>query len=291
MKLKGIYTALVTPFADEEIDFKALRRLLRIQVRSGIAGLVIAGTTGEAPALSEDEFTVLVKAVIDYVGPDMPVIVGTGTNNIDHTIHRTKIAKGLGAAAALVVTPYYNKPQQQAMVSYFTRITQETGMDVILYNVPSRTGVNLLPATVGILSGVPGIIGVKDASGDIKQVRDTVLASNGAFPVLSGDDGTSFPALCVGAQGVISVVSNILPVDMMDMFDAMQKGDTVHARGIDSRLVPMYQALFMETNPVPVKAALGLIGLCSNEVRMPLKNASDSTIQCLKPVMRVFELI
>jgi len=291
MRLKGVYTALVTPFTDNQIDFKALKRLMRMQVRSGIAGLVIAGTTGEAPTLSEEEFTALVKAAVDYAGTDVPIIVGTGSNNIDKTIHRTKVAKDLGATAALVVTPYYNKPQQQAMVRYFARVTQESGMEVILYNVPSRTGVNLLPATVAALAEVPGIIGIKEASGDVKQVRDTILVTNGAFPVLSGDDSTAFPALCVGAQGVVSVVSNILPVDMMDIFDAMQKGDPVQARGIDSRLVPMYDALFAETNPVPVKAALGLIGLCKNEVRMPLIAAADSTVQRLKPVMRLFELI
>ena len=291
MRLSGVYTALVTPFSDNEIDFKALKKLMRIQVRAKISGLVMAGTTGEAPTLSEEEFVALIEYTMDYVGSGLPVIVGTGSNNIDHTIHRTKIAKKLGAAAALVVTPYYNKPQQQAMVEYFARVTGETGMDVILYNVPSRTGVNLLPETVGALSEVPGIIGVKEASGDMKQLRDTILVTNGAFPVLSGDDSTAFPALCMGARGVVSVVSNILPVDMMDLFDAVQKGDTVQASGIDSRLAPVYDALFMETNPVPVKAALGLMGICGKEVRMPLITASEATLQQLKPIMRVFELI
>ena len=291
MKLQGVYTAMVTPFSEGGIDFKALKRLLRMQVRSKVAGLVVAGTTGEAPALSEDEFVALLKAVKDYVGDKMPVIAGTGSNNIDHTIHRTKLAKDLGADAALVVTPYYNKPQQGALVRYFERVARESDMDIIVYNVPSRTGVNLLPGPVAALAENPRIIGVKEASGDVKQVRDTVLATGGGFPVLSGDDGTAFPALCVGAKGVISVVSNILPVDMVDLFNAVQSGDLVRARGLDSYLVPFYKALFAETNPVPVKAALGLMGLCSPEVRMPLEQATDETRNLLKPIMRKFELI
>ena len=148
-----------------------------------------------------------------------------------------------------------------------------------------------MPGTVAALAEVPGIIGVKEASGDVKQVRDTVLATGGAFPVLSGDDGTAFPAFCMGASGVISVVSNILPVDMLDIFDAVRSNDLVRARGLDSYLVPVYSALFAETNPVPVKAALGLMGLCSPEVRMPLVQASDATRAMLKPIMRKFELI
>ncbi len=291
MNPKGIYTALITPFKDGAIDFDALKRLLKMQMRAKVAGLVVAGTTGEAPALSEEEYTALLQAVIDHVGNAMPIIAGTGSNNIDHTIHRTRLARELGATAALVVTPYYNKPQQGAMVSYFAEVAQKSGMEIIVYNVPSRTGVNLLPATVGLLAQVPGVIGIKEASGNIKQVRETVLATNGAFPVLSGDDGTAFPAFCVGAQGVISVVSNILPVDMMDLFEAVQAGDPVKARSIDGRLAPVYDALFVETNPVPVKAALSLMGVCRAEVRMPLIGASDATKQQLKQVMRVFELI
>lgn len=256
-----------------------------------MSGLIVAGTTGEAPTLNDEEFQEVIKTVVRSASGKLQIIAGTGSNSLDHTLHRTALAKEAGADAALVVTPYYNKPQQGALIKYFEAVAKKGGLPVIMYNVPSRTGVNMLPETVAAAAGIDGIIGIKEASGDVKQLRKTVIATGGMFPVLSGDDATVLPAFAVGAKGVISVVSNILPVDMMDMFEAYKRGDVKQAAGIDSRLVPVYEALFMETNPVPVKTAMYFMGLCSDEVRLPLQKASEHTRKVLKDVLRTFELI
>ncbi len=268
--LSGCYTALITPFRDGQIDEPALQALVQRQIAGGVSGLVPCGTTGEAPALSAPEWDRVVAVVVETAEGRVPVLAGTGSNNTATVIERTRRARNLGADGALVVTPYYNRPTQDGLYRHFAMVAEAVDLPLVLYNVPGRTGVNLLPETVVRLADIPGIIGIKEASGSLDQASQIVCEAPEAFIVVSGDDSLTLPMMGVGASGVISVVSNIAPEAVSALTSACLMGDFRSGREIHLALFDLCRAMFVETNPTPVKAAAALLGYCSTEVRLPL---------------------
>ena len=276
---KGAITAIVTPFKNGQIDYDAYEKLVKFQIKGKIDGVVPCGTTGESATLSYDEHNKVVEMTVKLVNKKVPVIAGTGANSTDEALELTAYAKKVGADASLQVTPYYNKPSQEGLYRHFKKIAENIDIPIILYNVPGRTGVNLSPETVVRLSQIPNIVGIKEASGNINQVTEicrSVKKKN--FSVLSGDDSLTLPILSVGGVGVISVASNIVPAKISKMIDLYLKGDVQKAVALHYELYPLMQSLFIETNPVPVKAALNLMGMINNEVRLPLSELSDANI-------------
>lgn len=289
MKLEGVITALITPFsADGAIDVDALRRLVETQVEQGAGGVVACGTTAETPAMSHDEADLTIRAVVGQVAGRIPVIVGTGSYNTEDTIERTRRAAELGADAALVVTPYYNKPQQEGMKAHFRAVAENGRLPVVIYNIPPRSVVNMLPGTVLDLARDARFIGIKEAAGSCTQVRDIVSGARLDFAVLSGDDALSLPFWSLGARGVVSVASNVACVEMVAMWDMWKNGDPANAAALDRRLAPLYSALFVETNPVPCKALAEYLGICSSRVRLPLSPATEATRRAVIDAWRKF---
>jgi 4-hydroxy-tetrahydrodipicolinate synthase len=278
-RLAGSFTALITPFSGDEIDVSALSTLVEFQIAEGTAGLVPCGTTGETPALTATEQDHVIATVVERAAGRVPVIAGTGTNSTRTTIQRTRRARELGADAALVVTPYYNKPTQDGLFAHFAAIAEVTDLPLVLYNVPGRTGVNLLPETVARLARIPSIIGIKEASGNLDQASQIVLETPDDFVVLSGDDSLTLPIMGVGGRGIISVVSNIVPGAVARLTGACLVGDFATGRRIHLDLFDLCRAMFVETNPVPVKTAAGLLGLCRPDVRLPLAPLSEASLR------------
>jgi 4-hydroxy-tetrahydrodipicolinate synthase len=274
--LSGCYTALITPFRDGHIDEAALRTLVQRQIAGGVSGLVPCGTTGEAPALSAPEWERVVAVVVETADGRVPVLAGTGSNNTATVVERTRRARSLGADGALVVTPYYNRPTQDGLYRHFAAIAEAVDLPLVLYNVPGRTGVNLLPETVVRLADSPGIVGIKEASGSLDQASQIVREAPEAFVVVSGDDSLTLPMMSVGASGVISVVSNIAPEAVSTLAAACLAGDFRSGREIHLALFDLCRAMFVETNPTPVKAAAALLGYCSLDVRLPLSPLSEA---------------
>jgi len=274
--LSGCFTALITPFRAYQLDEPALRALVQRQIAGGVSGLVPCGTTGEAPALSTPEWDRVVSVVIETADGRVPVLAGTGSNSTATVIERTRRARMLGADGALVVTPYYSRPTQEGLFRHFTTIAEAVDLPLVLYNVPGRTGVNLLPETVVRLATVPGIVGIKEASGFLDQASQIVHETRGELIVLSGDDSLTLPMIGVGATGVISVVSNIAPEAVSGLTAACLAGDFSRGRDIHLALFDLCRSMFVETNPVPVKAAAALLGYCMPEVRLPLVPLSDA---------------
>lgn len=274
--LAGSLTALITPFTNDVVDEIALRSLVEFQISEGTAGLVPCGTTGETATLSSSEQDLVIATVVEQTAGRVPVIAGAGTNSTRTTIERTLRARALGADAALLVTPYYTKPTQEGLYSHFAAVAAATDVPLVLYNVPGRTGVNLLPETVVRLAQVPSIIGIKEASGVLDQASRIVLDTPDEFVVLSGDDSLTLPIMSVGGRGVVSVVSNIVPAAVAQLTRACLDDDFQSARQVHLSLFDLCQAMFVETNPVPVKAAAALLGLCRPEVRLPLARLGDT---------------
>ncbi len=272
---KGAITALVTPFKGNGVDEGALKRLIEFQIENGINGLVPCGTTGESATLSYEEHDRVIDLTIETAKKRVPVIAGTGSNSTTETVMLTKHAEKAGADAALLITPYYNKPTQQGLYEHYKKVAESTGLPIILYNVPGRTGVNMLPETVARLSEIKNIVGVKEATGDLKQVSDVMEFSKEGFCVLSGDDFTTLPLLSIGGQGVISVTSNITPKAVSDMVRCFFAGDTEEAKKLHFRLQQLHRSMFIETNPIPVKTALSIMGMMEEEFRLPLVRMSE----------------
>jgi 4-hydroxy-tetrahydrodipicolinate synthase len=268
--LEGTIVAIVTPFKNGKLDRKALKALVEFQIKNGTKAIVPCGTTGEASTLSYEEHEAVIDIVIETAKGRVPVIAGTGSNNTEEAIELTKYAKKAGADASLVVTPYYNKPTQEGLYRHYRTLAEAVDLPMVLYNVPGRTGVNLLPATVARLAEVKNIVAVKEASGNLGQVCEIIRSVPKDFTVLSGDDGLFFPMMALGAKGVISVASNVAPRLMADLYDAWIAGDVARARAIHFKLWPLFDVLFVETNPIPVKTAVSLMGLCAEEFRLPL---------------------
>ena len=276
--LKGAFTALITPMKDNgDIDFDGWRRLIQFQLENGIDGLVPIGTTGETPTLDEAEEERLLEIVMKEAGGRVPVIAGAGSNSTKHAVLYTKRAKDFGADAALVVTPYYNKPNDEGLLRHFEAVAA-VGIPVIVYNIASRTGRNIPTPVMEQLAKMPNIAGVKEASGDINQMADVINTikrpRNGAFTVLSGDDALTLPLLALGGDGVISVISNLVPARVAALVKAGLAGDFETARNIHYELLPLVKAAFIETNPVPIKRALLFAGLPAGPTRLPLGRMS-----------------
>jgi len=289
--LKGAITAIVTPFKNGQLDEAAYRELIEFQIKGGIQGIVPCGTTGESPTLSHAEHKRVVETCIDQVKKRVPVIAGSGSNNTAEAVELTKHAEAAGADYALMITPYYNKPTQEGLYQHYKTVAAQTKIPIVVYNVPGRTSLNLLPETMARLAELPNIVGLKDATGDLKQGAKTLELCGDKITVLSGDDFTTFPLLCVGGMGVISVVSNVVPADMAGMCNAFFAGDLKKARELHYKMWPLTEAMFYETNPVPVKTALKLMGKITGEVRQPLCPMSTANEDKLKKVMQKYGLI
>jgi 4-hydroxy-tetrahydrodipicolinate synthase len=287
----GAIVAIVTPFKKGKVDERSLRELIEFQIKNGTDGIVPCGTTGESSTLSHEEHDRVIEITIDAVKKRVPVLAGTGSNSTDEALRLTKHAHEAGADGALMVCPYYNRPTQEGLYQHFKIIAESVPIPIVPYNIPSRTGVNLMPETVARLAKISNIVGIKEASGSLKQMQDVISLCGEKFDVLSGDDFFTFPLLSIGGRGVISVVSNIVPADMAAMIDAFVAGDIKKAKALHHRLVPLIDALFIETNPVPVKAALSMMGKISYDVRLPMYKMSDSNYEKLKVAMKNYGLI
>ena len=285
----GTMTALVTPFLDGNIDEEAFRAHLERQIEAGVDGVVPAGTTGEAATLSFDEHKQVIGITVDQVAGRVPVLAGTGSNNTAESIALTEAAKALGADAALLISPYYNKPSQEGIYQHYKAVADAVHLPQIVYNVPGRTNSNILPETVGRLSHVSNIIAIKDATADMEQLMHTMAACDGRLEFYSGDDATVMPFMALGGHGVISVVANIAPKTMKVLTEAMRAGDWDTARQAQFAMRQLNHMLFVEANPIPVKAACHMLGWCGDELRLPLLPLEGTLLQDLRQCMMAFD--
>jgi 4-hydroxy-tetrahydrodipicolinate synthase len=291
MKLSGTMTALVTPFKDGAVDEAALKALIEFQLREGIDGLVPCGSTGEAATLSYEEHERVMALTAKWVGGRVPVIPGTGSNSTKETVELTEMAKKAGCDMALIVAPYYNKPTQEGMYRHFSKVAEEVDLPIVLYNMPGRTGVNMLPDLVARLAQVPNIVAIKEASGSVQQVAEIYRFTKGTFPILSGDDNLFLPMMAVGVTGVISVLSNIVPAKVKSLGQAfMVEKDFQKALSIHTELLPLFSGIFVETNPIPIKEVLHLAGMMESELRLPLTPLSDRNREFIKGLAKEYGL-
>ena len=288
---KGAIVAIVTPFKKGKVDEGALRELIEFQIANGTDGIVPCGTTGESPVLSHKEHDRVIEITVDAVKKRVPVIAGTGSNSTDEAIRLTKHAYEVGADGALMVCPYYNRPTQEGLYRHYKLIAEKVPIPIIVYNIPGRTGVNMTPETLARLAKIKNIVGVKEAAGSLQQMADIIRICGPDFSVLSGDDFFTFPLLCLGGHGIISVVSNVAPADMAALIDSFNAGNIKKARKLHYQLTPLVSSLFIETNPAPVKAALAMMGKIQYEMRMPLWKLSDTNYEKLKKTMQDYGLI
>lgn len=286
---RGSLVALVTPFAEGVLDRRALDGLLDFHLSNGTDGIVPAGTTGEAPTLKPSEFVDLVRAVKGRCAGRIPVIAGVGTNSTEKTIQNARAAAEAGADGLLVVSPYYNKPTQQGLLLHFEAVAGATKLPVVLYNIPGRTAVNMLPETIAALARIPNIVAIKEAAGSIEQVMQIRGACE--LAILSGDDAMTYPMMALGAAGVISVAANVVPRQIADLCRLALDGDWSGARAVHEGLGKLFKALFLETNPIPVKTALSLMGRCRPEFRLPMCPMAPENEEKLRGVLREYKLI
>ena len=283
----GMATAIVTPMhTDGSIDYEALSRFVEFQIDSGINGLVVMGTTGENATIEPEDQKKVIAYTVEKVAGRVPVIAGTGTNNTEHVLHNTRNACQVGADAILVVTPYYNKATQNGLVTHFTAVADESTLPVILYNVPGRTGCNLLPKTVAKLSEHPNITAIKEATGSLAQMIEIMHLCGDKIDVYSGEDGLTVPMMAMGAKGTISVLSNVAPRQSVAMTDACLRGDYAAAAKMQCDLLPLINALFSEVNPIPAKAATAAMGFGADALRLPLTSMEDQNRAVLFAEMR-----
>jgi 4-hydroxy-tetrahydrodipicolinate synthase len=269
-RFEGVITALVTPMRDGQVDTSALARLVEDQIAAGIDGLVAVGTTGESATLTVAEHVAVIRHVVDVTRKRVPVLAGAGANSTAEAIELSIASQEAGADGLLHVTPYYNKPTQEGLYRHFAAIARETTLPIVLYNVPGRTSCDMLPETVARLAEIDRIVGIKEATGDMRRAADVIAACGDRITVLSGDDFTAYGMMALGGRGVISVVSNVVPGPVAAMWDAAARGDLASARAIHFQLMPLMSLLFVEPNPIPVKAALELLGVIDGEIRLPL---------------------
>ena len=286
----GSFVALITPFHDGAVDFDTLDELVEFHMRSGTDGIVPVGTTGESPTLSHEEHKQVIEHVVKAVGGKVPVIAGTGSNSTAEAIELTEFAKKVGADASLQVTPYYNKPTQEGFYQHFKVIAEEVDLPVILYNIPGRCGAGMTADTVVRLAAVENIVAIKEATGSLDMSSD--IASRCDLTILSGDDSLTLPIASVGGKGVISVVANIVPADVKAMTDLILEGDFVSARRWHNKLFALSRSLLsMSTNPIPIKAAMAMLGMCQEEMRLPMTNLEESKRADLAKVLRDYGLL
>lgn len=287
----GCATALATPFTQDGIDEVGLRKLINFQIQNGVSALIACGTTGEPSTMTEKEWVRTIQITVEEANNRVPVIAGTGGNNTAEVIRSAKVAEQLGASAQLCVTPYYNKTTQQGLIAHYTAIADNTNLPVIIYNVPSRTGLNIAPETVGALSHHDNIVAVKEASADLIKLGDMMRLSGERLSFYSGTDEVVVPLMSLGGLGVISVISNVAPALTVQMAQAMLRGNIKEAAELQLKLLPLTHALFSEVNPIPVKAALHMLGICENIVRLPLIPLSEGNASVLKKEMQNLELL
>lgn len=287
---QGSIVALVTPFSNGKVDEKKLEELVEFHISNGTDAIVPCGTTGESPTLNHDEDIFVTKRVVDIVNKRVPVIAGTGSNNFEEALSLTKAAKENGADGCLVVTPYYNRPTQEGLYQHYKKLAESVNLPMVMYNVPTRTGVDLQPDTVVRLSKVSNIVAVKEATGNVANAMK-ILAMAPDFTVLSGDDSMTVPMMSIGAKGLISVVANIVPKEMHQMTSAALKGDFAEAKRLHYKYFKLIQAMGYETNPIPVKTALHLMGMITEEIRLPLVQMSEGAKAKLTEVMKEYKLI
>ena len=288
---EGVMTAIVTPFTHGRIDEDTYRKLIDIQIENGVSGLVPVGTTGESPTLSHDEHHQVIEIAINQAAGRVPVLAGTGSNSTSEAISLTRFAKEAGADGALMVSPYYNKPTQEGIYRHFKAVAEAAELPIMVYNIPGRTGSNILPETMARLSKLDYIVGVKEATGDLSSMAAVIELCGPDFDVVSGDDALTLPLLGIGGKGVISVASNIVPRKMADMWQAFKSGDLAETQRIFFHLLPLMRAMFIETNPIPIKTAMGMMGLIDPEMRLPLCPLSEANQEKLLGVLAGYGLV
>ncbi len=290
MNMQGVYTALVTPFNTQgEVDYGRLKQLVELQVAAGVDGIVPVGTTGESPTLSYEEHMKVIETAIQTANKRCQIVAGTGANSTEEALEMTKLAKEAGADASLQVTPYYNKPTQEGLYRHFSEVADKVGLPIVLYNVPGRCGVAIAPETVARLSKNSNVVALKEAGGSVERVSTILDICD--ITILSGDDSLTLPMMAVGAKGIISVASNIIPAELKQMVDAAAAGDYATARELHMKYFCMFRDLFVESNPIPVKAAMAMKGMVDEVYRLPLCPISDSARNTLAKAMRQCGLI
>jgi len=289
---KGSMTAIVTPFKNGKIDEKALRDLIEFQIKNGTSGIVPCGTTGESATISFLEHDRVVDITVDQVKKRVPVIAGTGSNSTEEAITMTVHAAEVGADASLQVSPYYNRPTQKGLYEHFKAVADAVKIPIILYNIATRTGVNIEPETIAKLANdCKNIVGVKEASGNLEQMARIKLLCPKSFDLISGDDGLTLPVLSIGGTGVISVVSNIAPKDVAELVSSFEKGDILRAQELHYKLLPLVKAVFIETNPIPIKTAMGLLKMCEPDLRLPMCSMMPENLEKLKKSLKDYGLL
>ncbi len=290
--LQGSYVALVTPFKKGGIDYNALENLIDFHLKNGTDGILLNGTTGESPALASDEKDRMIRFCVQRIDGRLPIMLGTGTNNLGHSISATARAKDYGVQYALVITPYYNKPNQEGLYRFFKAIHDQSDIPIVIYNVPGRTGVNIATETIlRLAKDCPRIIGLKAASGDLVKASIVARDAGENFSVMSGEDALNMPLMACGAKGVISVTANVLPKMVSDMAGASLKGDFATALKLHQELIEINTAMFYETNPIPVKTALAMMNMIEDEIRLPLAPLSKENFTKLEKVLKDYQLI
>ncbi len=288
---KGSIVAIITPFKKGKVDEEAYRELIEFQIGQGTSAIVPCGTTGESATLSMEEHNRVIDIAIEAVNKRVPVIAGTGGNSTSEAIHLTEHAKASGADATLQVCPYYNKPTQEGLYRHFKAIADAVPLPQVVYNIPGRTGINMMPETIARLAELPDIVAVKEASGSLGQMAEVVQLAGDKITLLSGDDNLTLPVLAIGGKGVISVVANIVPGDNADMVRAWDEGRVEEARKLFYKLLPLCQAMFYETNPIPVKTSLAMMGRIDGELRLPMCPMAPANEDKLKKALQDYGLI
>lgn len=286
---EGVFTALVTPFKNGKIDYDSVAAIIEHQIAGGVDGVVPMGTTGESPTVSYEEHEEFIVRVVTLVNKRVKVIAGTGSNSTDEAIYLSKAAQDAGVDGVLLVNPYYNKPPQRGLIAHFESVAQSINIPVILYNIPGRTGVNFLPESVAqLIQRVPNIVAMKEASGDINQMMNLIELCGNTITLLSGDDNLLLPVLAIGGKGIISVISNLLPNDVKAVVTHFNNGNLEEAKRLFYKLLPLCRAMFYETNPIPIKAAMAMAGFCSSEMRLPLVPLSADNHERLKKALLAY---
>ena len=287
----GSMVALVTPFKDGKVDRTSLEGLVEFHVEHGTSGIIPCGTTGESATLSHEEHEDVIKAVIKAVNKRVPVIAGTGSNSTEEAVRLTRAAEKSGADGALMISPYYNRPTQEGIYQHYKKVADSVGIPIIIYNIPGRTGSKIEPETLARLSEIKNVAGVKEATGSVDQAIDVIRLCGDRLAVYSGEDSLTFSLMALGGKGVISTVANIVPKEMSQLTEACLKGNWERGREFQFKLMPLIRAVFLETNPIPIKTALSLMGKCTGELRLPLTPMSEGALKKMKQAMTDFGLL
>jgi 4-hydroxy-tetrahydrodipicolinate synthase len=287
----GSMVALVTPFNDGKVDWQSLENLIEFHIQNGTRGIVPCGTTGESATLSHEEHDAVVKTVVNTVNKRVPVIAGTGSNSTAEAVRLTRAAEKSGADGALMISPYYNRPTQEGIYQHYRKVASEVGIPIIVYNIPGRTGSKIEPETLARLAEIDNIAGVKEATGSVDQAIDVIRLCGDRLAVYSGEDSLIFSLMALGGKGVISTVANVAPKQTAELAEACLKGDWESGRALQLKLIPLIRSLFIETNPIPVKTALSLMGKCSGELRLPLTPMAEGNLKKLNQAMADFGLL